>query len=160
MERKLYRSRTDRMLFGVCGGLAKYFGIDASLMRIIVVFLALTTWGIGILIYFAMAFIVPLEGSEKTATKEVLMENVQDVKTTAQEFGKKAEDAFVKKPASDDEALAQARRRNAFGIIVIVIGVILLLSTIGVFHWSIWSVLWPVVLIAIGVVIIISVSRR
>jgi phage shock protein PspC (stress-responsive transcriptional regulator) len=159
MEKRLYRSRADRMLFGVCGGLAKYFGIDPSIMRIIVILLALST-GIGVLIYFVMAFIIPLEGSEKTAPKEVFMENVQDVKTTAQEFGKKAEDAFAKKAGSEEEALVQARRRNALGIIIIVIGVIILLSTIGIFNWGFWWVLWPVVLIAIGVAIIIGVSRK
>jgi phage shock protein C len=160
MEKRLFRSRTDRMFFGVCGGLAKFFGIDSSVMRIIVVLLAFAT-GVGILIYFLMAFIVPLEGSEKTAPKEVVLENVEDVKTTAQEFGKKMEDTFSnKKASSDDEARAQANRRNLLGIIVIAIGIIFLLSTIGIFKWGFWAVAWPVLLIAIGVVIIFSVTRR
>ena len=37
---KLYRSRTDRMLFGVCGGLGKYLNIDSTVIRIVAVLLA------------------------------------------------------------------------------------------------------------------------
>jgi phage shock protein C len=57
--RKLYRSRTDRMLAGVCGGLAKYFNLDATLIRVL--FVALTVMGPGALIYLAMWVIVPNE---------------------------------------------------------------------------------------------------
>ena len=52
----------------------------------------------------------------------------------------------------------QTRRRNWFGVIIIGIGVVILLATFGVFHY--WGVLWAVALIAIGVVIILSVSRK
>ncbi|MDP2918605.1 MAG: PspC domain-containing protein [Dehalococcoidia bacterium] len=160
MENRLYRSRTDRMLFGVCGGLAKYFGIDSSLMRIIVVLLALAS-GIGILVYFIMAFIVPLEGTTRSAPRDVVAENVEEIKTTATEFGQTVKDTFAgKKTESGDMQQVQSRRRNAFGVIIILVGVILLLATLGVFHWAFWSVLWPIVLILIGLVIIISVSRK
>ena len=71
MEHRLYRSRKDRMLFGVCGGLAKYFGIDSSVMRIIMVLLALAG-GIGVLMYFVMVIIIPLEGSTTTAPKDII----------------------------------------------------------------------------------------
>jgi phage shock protein C len=45
MENKLYRSRKDRMLFGVCGGLGKFFGIDSTIMRIVFVLLGFTVLG-------------------------------------------------------------------------------------------------------------------
>lgn len=58
--RKLYRSRTDRMLGGVCGGLGRYFDIDPTLIR--VVFALLTVLGgAGPLLYLAMWIIVPKE---------------------------------------------------------------------------------------------------
>ena len=41
MEKRLYRSRDDRMIWGVCGGLAQYFNIDPTIVRIIAVLLAL-----------------------------------------------------------------------------------------------------------------------
>jgi phage shock protein C len=161
MENKLYRSDKDRMLFGVCGGLAKYFGIDSSLMRIIVVLLAIVTGGVGALIYLIMAFIVPLEGSTKTSPKEIVLDNVEEVKTTAQGLGQNIRDTFSgEKPESKEEDKMEAKRRNIFGVILIVIGVFLLLGVFGIFHWIDWRIIWPIVLIAIGLLIILSVSRK
>ena len=63
MAKKLYRSRTDRKLWGVCGGLAKYFDIDPTIIRVIAVASILVT-GAGIIAYAIMAIVVPLENSE------------------------------------------------------------------------------------------------
>jgi phage shock protein C len=58
--RKLYRSRTDRKLAGVCGGLAQYFNSDATLIRVLFVVLALLG-GPGLVIYLLMWILVPEE---------------------------------------------------------------------------------------------------
>jgi phage shock protein PspC (stress-responsive transcriptional regulator) len=60
MEKKLYRSRTDRKLVGVCGGLGKYFDIDSTIVRIVFVLL-LFCGTLGFWLYIAMAIIVPEE---------------------------------------------------------------------------------------------------
>jgi phage shock protein PspC (stress-responsive transcriptional regulator) len=60
--RRLYKSRQDRFLFGVCGGVARFLRIDATLVRIGVVVLTLFT-GIPLLIYLLMAMIMPKEPS-------------------------------------------------------------------------------------------------
>ena len=60
--RKLYRSRTNRQVAGVCGGLAEHFNLDATLIRVLFVVLAVLG-GSGILIYVAMWIIVPQEPS-------------------------------------------------------------------------------------------------
>jgi phage shock protein C len=58
--RKLYRSRNQRMLAGVCGGLAEYFNVDATLIRVL--FLVLAVFGgTGLVIYVVMWLIVPDE---------------------------------------------------------------------------------------------------
>lgn len=59
--RKLYRSRRDSKLFGLCGGLAEMFNVDATLLRLIVVVTAIFSSGTLILVYFIAAMIVPLE---------------------------------------------------------------------------------------------------
>jgi phage shock protein C len=65
--RKLYRSRTDRKLAGVCGGLAEYFGrTDTTIIRVAFVFLALLG-GAGIPLYLAMWLIVPLQKQDVPA---------------------------------------------------------------------------------------------
>jgi phage shock protein C len=58
--RKLYRSRDNRMLAGVCGGLAEYFNLDVTLIRVLFVLLAVLG-GSGLVIYVAMWIIVPKE---------------------------------------------------------------------------------------------------
>jgi phage shock protein C len=58
--RKLYRSRTNRKVAGVCGGLAQYFNTDATVIRVLFVVLAVLG-GSGLLIYLAMWIIVPSE---------------------------------------------------------------------------------------------------
>jgi phage shock protein C len=56
--RKLYRSRSDRRLVGVCGGLAQFFGLDPTLIRVLFVVLAVLG-GSGIVVYLAMWVMVP-----------------------------------------------------------------------------------------------------
>jgi phage shock protein PspC (stress-responsive transcriptional regulator) len=60
MERKLYRSRTDRKIWGVCGGLAKYFDIDPTIVRVVAV-ASLFAGSLGFWIYIIMAVVVPNE---------------------------------------------------------------------------------------------------
>lgn len=59
--KKLYRSRTDKMIAGVCGGLGQYLSLDPTLIRLIFVLLLLLGVGTGLLIYLIMMIIVPLE---------------------------------------------------------------------------------------------------
>ena len=63
MTKKLYRSRTDRVIWGVCGGLAKYFDMDPIIVRVVAV-VSVFVSGLGIIAYIVMATVVPLEDSE------------------------------------------------------------------------------------------------
>jgi phage shock protein C len=56
--RRLYRSRSDRKLAGICGGLGQFFNLDPTLIRVLFVVLAVLG-GSGILIYLAMWIMVP-----------------------------------------------------------------------------------------------------
>ncbi|MFI5226317.1 MAG: PspC domain-containing protein [Candidatus Limnocylindrales bacterium] len=59
MNERLYRSRSDRMIAGVAGGLAERFDLDPSLVRVAWVLLALVTGGIFLVAYIVMAIVVP-----------------------------------------------------------------------------------------------------
>ena len=59
--KKLYKSRRDRKISGVCGGIAEYFSIDPTLVRLVTVGIALFTAGTAIVAYVACVFIVPDE---------------------------------------------------------------------------------------------------
>ncbi|CAI6086005.1 PspC domain-containing protein [Cohnella sp. JJ-181] len=57
--RKLYRSTRDRKLFGVCGGLADYLGVDATLLRILLVIVTVFSGGTVLFVYIIAGFIIP-----------------------------------------------------------------------------------------------------
>lgn len=59
--RTLRRSRTDKMVAGVCGGIAKTLGIDAALVRIGLVVATILGFGTGVLIYLACWILMPEE---------------------------------------------------------------------------------------------------
>jgi len=62
MAKKLYRSKTKKMIAGVCGGLADYLDIDANLMRLLFVAIALLTALLPMVIFYIIAWIiVPME---------------------------------------------------------------------------------------------------
>ncbi len=58
MQKKLYRSRNDRYIAGVCGGLAEYFGIDPTIVRIVFILAALIG-GPGVILYIILALVMP-----------------------------------------------------------------------------------------------------
>lgn len=57
--KKIYLSRTDRKIGGVCGGLGEYFDKDSTLFRILFVVMTLFSFGIGIVAYLLMWLIIP-----------------------------------------------------------------------------------------------------
>jgi len=160
MEKRLHRSQTDRMIWGVCGGLAKYFDIDPTIIRIIFVVLIFAN-GLGILAYIILAIVVPLEGSKATEPKEAIKENVAEIKQTATELGQEIRATFAGEEAKPEEATeVSRRRRNFFGIILIVLGVLFLMGSLNLFAWFKWSYLWPLILVAVGLIIIFSARRK
>jgi len=86
MQKKLYRSRKFRVLGGVAGGLAEYFGLDPILMRVIFVLFTLIN-GIGVLLYIIFWIIIPEEPFEvaynidKDTPKDTADENIDSQKT-------------------------------------------------------------------------------
>lgn len=74
MSKKLYRSRSNRQIAGVCGGIAEYFDLDSSIVRL--AFLAVTLFGgPGLILYIVLAIVLPEEPfdfySEKPKREDV-----------------------------------------------------------------------------------------
>ncbi len=61
--KRLYRSSTEKKIFGVCGGIAEYFNVDPTLIRLGVVAIALM-FGTGLLAYLIAAFVMPVRPAE------------------------------------------------------------------------------------------------
>jgi len=76
--KKLYRSRDNKVLAGVCGGIGEYFEIDPVIIRLIWIVLTMI-WGFGLFLYIIAIFLIPLE------PKEI---KIQDVSTSPQESKK------------------------------------------------------------------------
>lgn len=66
--KQLYRSETNKMLAGVCGGIAEYFNADPTLVRIGAVVLVLITGGAGILAYIIAAIVIPVKSATTGTT--------------------------------------------------------------------------------------------
>jgi phage shock protein PspC (stress-responsive transcriptional regulator) len=59
--RRLYRSRNDKLLAGVCGGVARFLNIDPVAARVLFAVLALATWGTALIAYVLMWILMPEE---------------------------------------------------------------------------------------------------
>ncbi|MCL4539028.1 MAG: PspC domain-containing protein [Bacteroidetes bacterium] len=59
--RKLVRSVRDRKIAGICGGLAEYFAVDSTIVRLFLVLLVFASFGLAIILYFVCAFVIPKE---------------------------------------------------------------------------------------------------
>lgn len=64
MKKRLYKSNTDKQICGVCGGIAEYFDVDPTLIRLVWVLLVLSA-GSGVLAYIACAIVFPEKGQEE-----------------------------------------------------------------------------------------------
>jgi phage shock protein C len=74
-SKTLVRSRKDRMLAGVCAGVADYVGVDVTLVRVLVVVLCLITGGAGVLAYVAAWVIIPEEGQNDSIAGNLFTKN-------------------------------------------------------------------------------------
>ncbi|MBI4334962.1 MAG: PspC domain-containing protein [Chloroflexi bacterium] len=160
MVKKLYRSRTDRMIWGVCGGLAAYFNVDPTIVRVIAV-LSIFVSGLGILAYLILAIVVPLESSTAGQPREVIRENVAEMKAAACEFGRQVRSGLAAESApKEGRPAALGNGLSMLAVILIVVGILWLLSTMRLFWWLRWTYLWPIVLILVGIVILVMRRNR
>lgn len=143
---KLYRSQTDRKLGGVCGGLGPHLGVDVNLLRVIFVVLAFFN-GIGLFIYLLFWILVPTEGQGEVGSSETVQSGAEEIAERARSVADEVRTAV----RSPDPQMARL-----VGVILIILGGFFLLQTMGFFWWR-WlrfDVLWPLLLVAAGVVLL------
>ncbi len=70
MDKRLYRSRNDRVIAGVCAGLGHYFNLDPVLIRVLAVIVGFMSFGTLVLLYLVLALIMPLEPEQSLTTGE------------------------------------------------------------------------------------------
>jgi phage shock protein C len=150
MKTRLVRSRTDRMVSGVCGGLAAYLGIEAVWVRLFFVLMALAN-GFGLLVYLILWIIVPEAGQEDATPGQTIESNVEEMAGKARELAQGMGDAVRGGPNRQAGIIV--------GAALIVLGVIFLLDTLHIFAWLSFHQLWPLLLIAGGLALLVSRLR-
>ncbi len=154
MQKKLHRSRKDRMIAGVCGGIAEYFDIDPVIIRVLFVVLTIGP-GIGLLAYIVLWIVVPqgviiIRSSEENKTgEEQESAKQQESKSSTQDFEVISEEEYA------------GRKSNG----KVVVSIIIILT--GVF-WFINNVvpginfghLWPLILVAVGILILLKSFKK
>jgi len=150
MSGRLERSRTNRVISGVCGGIAEYLDIDATFVRVVMVILAFP-FGIGVLIYFVLLFLMPNPG-----------EATPFVRSTATDQTVAVDPANPVTPAAPRivDPMVVERRRNGIGLLLVAVGVVFLLGNMGAFRFVDWHYVWPLVLIALGVYLVAQRTRQ
>lgn len=149
MERRFYRSRTDRRIAGVCGGLAEYLDVDPTLVRVATVLLAALTQGAVFVAYVVMWVVVP--EAPIVQGESIAPDAAQVPRPDVKEGGV----AVV-----EDMPRPEGRKRKGagFGVLLIALGCVLLINEmfpqIDVWHW------WPVLIIIAGVVALVQGLKR
>jgi phage shock protein C len=87
MNKRLYRSKKDKIIGGVCAGIAEYLNIDPAIVRILFA-LALITEGFGLMLYIILWIVIPEEESIDKDSKEVVEENLEEIKENVVEVTK------------------------------------------------------------------------
>jgi phage shock protein PspC (stress-responsive transcriptional regulator) len=154
---RLERSNTNRVIAGVCGGIAEYLAVDVTLVRLAFVLLAFVG-GVGLLAYIVLLILMPLPGRPAPFTSNPAPASGTADTTTRMEGDTAATTAVA--PVDPAIRAAEAdRRRTAVGYLLIGLGVVFMLSNAGVFRFVQWQFLWPLVLIGIGVLFLVQRVR-
>ncbi len=150
--KRLYRSRKEKVLCGVCGGLAEYLNIDPIFIRLAAVALFVANPGVAIILYIAACVLMP-EAPEATASKGV-------------EIGSSAEEAATRIGEAGKIAVI------VIGAILIAVGVSLIMQPVA--GWDVTDLLawlWNyltlsarfiagIALAAVGIVLIVAVGKK
>ncbi|HKY33266.1 MAG TPA: PspC domain-containing protein [Candidatus Polarisedimenticolia bacterium] len=152
-ERRLVRSRSERRIAGVCGGIALWMETDPVFVRLAFVAGALIPpfSGIAVLGYLACWIVVPEEGAEGAAAGT-------GPAGAAPEGEEQGPHAAAPRPARAATSFP-ADASVAAGLLFIAAGVFFLLINLGVLHWDMfhfwrWRVMWPAAVILLGLFLV------
>lgn len=137
---RLMRSKNDKVIAGVCGGLASYLDIDSTLVRLAFVILLIAS-GIGFPIYLILWVVMPVEDSQSRTDAEVIQKNL----------GEMGDSVY--------SGVSRIGRPGTVGILLVLLGTYFLLGELGWINWISGAVFWPLVLIGFGVYLLIKRSK-
>lgn len=143
MNRRLYRCRHDRRIAGVAAGLAEFYGLDPTLMRVLWFLSIFVTGGLSILLYIGLVIIVPLE--------PVTAEEAAQVAA-----GGEALDGHL----HASRGTGSGRGTIFVGAVLILFGALALVDALLPTWTDSWRYLWPAFLVGVGALLIAWAVRR
>ncbi len=150
MEKKLYRDEQHKMISGVCAGLAEYFDIDVTVVRLIFAF-TIIIMGVGLLPYIIMWIVLPKKGYIfNNYSNPGVDYTVPPTMPPVPPFG-------------DATAYSPKKRSNGgliVGVILIFLGALFLLNEYDLIpDWD-FDRLWPLALVGVGIALIVAGQRK
>lgn len=146
MNTKLYRSSTDRMIAGVCGGLGAYLAIDPVLIRLFFVLLTLAG-GSGMLIYVVLWIVIPCCEPGQVASDTPLRSGAEEIADRARSLGADMRTSIQ---------TGNPRTVLLIGAALVLLGLVFLGQNLQIvwLRWLDAGVLWPLLLIVGGAALI------
>ena len=159
MNKKLHRSQTDKIFAGVCGGLADYFEIDATIIRLLFI-LVIAFGGSGFILYLLLWLIMPKSSNEPAIiNEEKVKEIAQELKNKAEEIKEGFKKEELKQVIHSQES--NRHRGGLFGWFLLVLGLVFLFNAfapmwirVHIFGY------WPLILVFLGLVMIINSNKK
>jgi len=163
MYKRLYKSKDNRVITGVCGGISEYFAIDPTIVRIVLVLIGLMSAGTVIIAYIIAAVIIPEKpafsgGGFERRPESGSEQNTADgfEQSAASDFDRDLEGFAPDKKHT--EGLNTERSKIIIGIGLVLLGIFIFARQF--LHWFDARFFWPLVIIALGAVIIIKGGRK
>ena len=151
-NRKLRRNPMNRVIGGVCSGLADFFGVDVALMRIAFV-IAFLFASFGFWLYVILWIVLPENGQQTTDNGQ------QDQSQQTTDNGQQDQSQRTTDEVQQSIVKRESKVKSIFaGAFIILIGLLFLVNNFIPINW-VWK-LWPLILVAIGVVMIVTASKK
>ncbi len=152
MDKKLYRSNRDKKLGGVAGGLAEYFSVDPTLVRIIFV-VSIFLHLIGAIAYIILWIVVPEEPFVfATASSSTEAKTDEQGSATSEETNQQNKQQYYQAVSEQKN-----KRSSTLGVILVVIGSLFLMDNfIPRIHFGDF---WPLILVAAGVGLLLNARK-
>ena len=172
-DKKVYRSNKDKMIGGVCAGVAEYFDIDPTIVRLAAVLLFFAE-GIGLLLYIVAWIVIPEQplstkdsdnnrsdtidvdcyssDGDHSKEKEEMDRNNNSERDAGYNSENEAESQ--KKTGNSRNKFQNEKRQSTIGIILIGLGSLFLIDNL--FPYFRWHRFWPLVLVGFGVVLLLK----
>ncbi|MCA9936472.1 MAG: PspC domain-containing protein [Ardenticatenaceae bacterium] len=139
-EGRLTRSETDKIIAGVCGGLAAYLNVDSVLVRLAFVILLFAS-GIGIPLYLILWVIMPRLDTADQPNADIIHKNITEMGETV------------------SSGVNRVGQPGTVGIILILMGAYFLFRTLGWLGWLHGGIFWPIIIIGFGAYLLIRRSQ-